>query len=111
MEVVIKKRPRMTLEEFADAHGLMMEVYEIAPVYGFPKGSDKSWFASFQNTQIWDNGCLMGAFGNGATPEDAMREYGNRISECRLVIDPYRHNRREIEVPIIIPTAQAKPEE
>ncbi len=43
------------------------------------------FYAMFDRVEIKDNGVLIGAHGNGATPEEAMRDYYNKIVGKRLI--------------------------
>ena len=103
LAVRVEARPRSTLEEFAVRHGLEMVVRERSAEFGFPEGHHARWYAQFEGADIGEHGCLRGTFGNGRTPEEAIRNYGPEISEKHLVVDSRKPSRREIDVPIIVP--------
>lgn len=95
MKTKLQPLPTATIEEFADEHGLEMSVKERKR----PEGDPMRYYASFEHAEIKDGSLLISASGDGATPEDAIRDYAKRISMQRLVIDSYQPSRREIEVP------------
>ena len=104
MAVRVEARPRSTLGEFAVRHGLQMVVRERSARPGFPEGHGARWYANFERAEIrTGNVGLLGAHGNGSTPEAAIADYGRQISEQLLIVGAYTPERREIEVPIIIP--------
>lgn len=103
MKVETNARPRMTLEEFADTHGLTMEVHERSGLYGFPEGHSSRWYAHFKNAEVrHGESCLRSAYGNGRTPEEAIANYEPEISEQELIVNAGTPARREIPVPIIV---------
>ena len=89
---------RMPLVEFADFHGLVMEIHE-RRVYG--KQVSRYW-AKFEGAEVKDGGLLAGVFGNGDTEELAMAAYAKRISEKLLVLNACRSDRVEICVPALV---------
>lgn len=89
---------RCTIEEFADRHGLVMEVHERNPIQ-FP--FLPRFFAYFSHAEIAERGCLVGTFGNGQTELDAIDDYARAISGKILAIDAYSKDRRNIDVPIL----------
>lgn len=89
---------RSTIEAFAEKHCLVMEVHERA-THGPAR-----FYAHFACCEVAERGMLVGVFGNGATPEDAIAEYGQRISGQRIVHRAGQPERKEISVPIIVTT-------
>lgn len=87
---------RMTLEGFADQHGLVMEVHERGQ-----HPSPSRFYARFKGVEISDRGMLISTFGNGCEPEIAMRAYAKEISEKVIVVGAFTSDRREIVVPIL----------
>jgi hypothetical protein len=88
-----------TLEEFADQHGLVLEIRE----RGGARGTAARFYCHFENSDIADGGFLVGAHGNGRTEEEAMADYAKRISESVLCIDGFRKkSRRDILVPRLV---------
>lgn len=92
MKTTLIEIPEMTLEEFADRHGLEMVVKERPKTTG-----DSRYYACFKDCEISAGGFLKGEFGNGSNPGRAIRAYAKEISECCLVIDAMRSTRREIQ--------------
>lgn len=103
MKTEIEHAERMTLEEFADKHGLTMKVTARSGVGSPPVGHGARFYAEFDGVDVMEDGCLCGVFGNGATPDEAIRNYIQKISEKRIAIDALSSDRprRNIYVPII----------
>lgn len=96
---------RSTIEDFAEKHCLVMEVHERSPhepVFGGWRGGAVRFYAHFSCCEIADNGCLVGVFGDGPSPEAAIADYGKQISGRRLIHRAYQPERKEIAVPIIV---------
>lgn len=100
MKIVTERVPEMTIEEFADANDLVMEVKE-RPV---PVGDPYRYYAKFAGCDVTDGSFLIGTYGNGATPEAAIAEYAIAISLRRIVSNDHRPSRRELSVPRLVPT-------
>jgi hypothetical protein len=100
MKIVFHTMEEQTIEQFADTHKLTMEVYERS----LPIGHKERFYAHFERCEIIDDCVLIGAFGNGRTPEEAIANYATEISMKRIVIDAFSQERREIEVPRLIRT-------
>lgn len=99
MEIAMVEVPQSTIQEFADAHGLVMEVRERRK----PIGDNSRYYAMFKDAEVSEPGVLVGAHGNGASPGEAIADYADRISLKRLVIGAYGEARRELDVPRLIP--------
>lgn len=61
-----------SIEEFADTHNLTMQIKE--------RGKDRmrdvsKFYARFKNAEISEGSMLIGAHGNGETPEEAIADY------------------------------------
>ena len=97
MEIVESFVPEATLEAFADQYGLVMELYEREE----PREPGSRFYAHFRHTDVMDNEMLVGVYGNGATPEQAIANYGPEISLRRIAVG-YGSERREIKVPRIV---------
>ena len=99
MKITRKLIPEMTLEEFADKHGLELEVCE--------RRRDRlphagRFYAMFARAEVMDPpGFLSGVSGDGDTEEEAIRDYAERISEKRLAIygPAPAYERTNIDVP------------
>ena len=98
MKLKLEEIPKMTIEEFADKHDLVMEVHERKR----PIGSPDRYYAHFERCEVMQNGCLAGVYGNGATPEAAIADYATRLQLTRVAINAMSENRREIEVPRLV---------
>lgn len=93
MKIETHTYPESTIEEFADEHGLVMEVRERNEI------GNSHWYAHFKNVEVKGDGVLIGKFGNGATPGDAIANYAKEISDTTLVVGAYSEERRDIRVP------------
>ena len=100
MEIQTHTVKRQTIEEFADEHGLVMEVRERGRRLAEDMGL-RRYYASFIGVDENGNGVLIGGFGNGDTPDEAIADYAARISELPLVVDAWKDSRREIRAPIL----------
>jgi len=89
----------MTLEDFADEHGLVMEVHERG---GHQSMSLSRFYAHFKSVEVSEGSVLKSAYGNGPTPEKAIANYTPEISERRLVVDAMTEGRKEIQAPRFI---------
>lgn len=85
-----------TIEKFADKFNLIMEVHERNK-----HGADR-YYAHFKDCNIEDKDMLIGAFGSGSTPEEAINNYARRISLQNIVINAYFENCQKILVPKLI---------
>lgn len=94
MKVVVDSVPEMSIDEFADRHGLVMRVRERAHK---PVGSPQRFFASFNNVEVKDRGCLVSVYGDGRTPEDAIDAYARALSRRPLVVNAFRESRKDIK--------------
>jgi hypothetical protein len=96
LPVPIEPQP-VTIQAFADGHGLEMHVHQRALV-PFPKGT---YYANFPDAEIKDGYVLVGEHGNGDTPEEAIADYARKISGKLLVLHAGADNRSEIQVPTL----------
>lgn len=95
MNITRKPIPVTTIEEFADKHDLEMEMHERKREVGDPT----RYYCRFERAELSEGTMLRGAFGNGATEEEAIADYAKEISLGRLVINAYTRERKEIDVP------------
>jgi hypothetical protein len=97
MEIVRKYRERSTIEAFAEKHGLIMEICErdhgwrLAPLFG-----------SFIRVEVKNGSILLGAYGNGFSEGEVIRDYAKLISGKLIVFDALGPNRKEIQCPIFV---------
>ena len=89
---------RMRLEDFADEHGLVMEVYEreenLIPFHGH-------FYVQFKGVKVEKGAMLYGVSGEGNTIEAAISDYAQKISHKTIVINAMHDDRREIEIPLL----------
>ena len=57
------------------------------------------WSASIENAEVKQNGCLLGAYGNGNTPMGAIADYIKQIRGETIVLNAMSELRREFTVP------------
>ena len=93
MKTEIVTVPETTIEQFAEKHGLVMQVRE--------RGKNAAWryYAMFKDVEITDGHFLISAFGDGHTPEEAIANYWPQLSEKHIVVNAYSRDRREITCP------------
>lgn len=68
----------VTLEDFADKHGLVMEVHQ---------RPDGSYYSRFKFSEVHEGHLLRGVYGDGATEETAIAAYAKEISGKTLTVD------------------------
>lgn len=95
---------RMTLSDFADEHGLTMEIGERTKTDLHPsiRLDTNRFYASFKDIEVKGDHVLIGAHGNGATEDSAMADYAKQISGKCLVMYAYQKERREIWAPELV---------
>lgn len=96
MEIERHLLPRSTIEAFAEKHGLVMEVHERSPEPG-----PKRFYAHFRYTDVFEDTYLIGAYGNGASEEEAILAYAHKISGRALMVNAHESSQREIIVPVL----------
>jgi len=87
---------KKTIEAFAEDNDLVMEVYDRGPHRLRPQ-----YYACFEGAEIKEGSSLVGVFGDGVSPEAAIRAYAKEISGKLLVVGAWSTNRREIRVPVL----------
>lgn len=97
MKIELNEITRMTIEEFADKHDLVMEINERQVRIGCAS----RYYASFKGSETKNGVMLARTYGNGSTPDMAISAYAEAISCKTLVIDSMLDTRREIEVPML----------
>ncbi len=93
--------PVMTIQRFAEENDLTMEIHERR----VPVDNPARYYAHFEHCDVKGDGVLIGAYGDGRTPEGAIANYARRIELGRLVIDAGTPQRREISVPRLLASA------
>ena len=91
---------RKSLQEFAEENGLLMEVHERnREDLGSRWSEDLRYYAHFEDCDIKDGPILTCAFGDGATPVEAMANYAERISNKKLAFKVGTAFRFELDAP------------
>lgn len=88
----ISGKPRMTIEQFAEEHDLVMEVHE-------PNGESPVYKASFKGVEVVNDGFLYSTYGRGTTEADAINHYSKIISNQTIRIG---RSGKRIHVPDLI---------
>ena len=90
---------RMTIETFADRHGLVMQISERSQRL-VDELALRPFYAHFKNTHIAERGFLRGTSGDGWTEGEAIADYRRAISGRRL-----KHNAGYyLDVPELLPS-------
>lgn len=92
----IERINEQNILDFEKEHGLDLVVTERSKEYHNPVFK---FYARFETTETMDGGLLIGEYGNGNTPEEAIHDYCFRISEKRIVFKAMTDERKEIKVP------------
>ena len=95
MKINLHKIEEMKISEFANKHDLVMEVNE----RDLPVGHPLRFYACFAHTEVKDGCILIGTYGNGDCPEQAINNYAKEIQFQTIVVNARSQNRREITVP------------
>lgn len=90
---------QLSFAAFADKHGLTMEAHERVMDDYLKQFNVPRWYARFKGAEVQERGGLSSPFGDGHTPDAAIRDYALRIQGTRLVIDAFKPHRREIQCP------------
>jgi len=101
MKVIINNLDRVNLEDFANEHNLTMLVSErdiTAQAL-----SMSNYTAKFKGVEVKKGLTLEGAYGNGMTPEEAIKDYCKQISGQWIAVNAYSDSRRLIYAPHLIP--------
>lgn len=99
MKIELHEIERDTISAFADKNNLTMEVHERAR----PVGDPARYFAHFKDSDAKEGECcLIGLFGDGRSPDEAIAAYANKISLRILVIGALTDERRVIKVPRLL---------
>lgn len=107
MQINVIRVAETTIEEFADRHGLVMEVSERRMDRWQRSHRLERFTATFKGVEVADAGMLLSVYGSGDTEIDAIRNYAERISSERLVVDAMKSTRREIAVPRLVEKPKA----
>jgi len=66
-----------------------------------PDSPSSRFYASIDGIGIMKDGMLRGTFGNGETPEAAIKDYCKEITGEKIAIGAYTANRKEMIVPYL----------
>lgn len=95
MQITIEAIPESSIAEFAKQHDLKFKVVERKE----PKDSPMRYYAHFDDVDVKEYHFLIGEYGNGTTPKQAINDYARKIEFKILVFNAYGKDRREIKVP------------
>lgn len=102
MKIIVNRFKIMTLEEFADLHGLVMEVNERDVKLEDNKNKGR-FYARFQSCEVARNACLFGVSGEGHDVQSAILDYVDQIVGRKIVFDAMSSTKRkEIQVPVLV---------
>lgn len=86
----------MKLNEYLDARDLELDIKR------YPNQKER-WIARLADCEIAEHGCLISAYGNGNSAEEAIRSYIERVQGKRLVQHAMHATmRQEFTVPLEI---------
>jgi len=105
MNIESNPLPRMTLQSFAEEHGLIVKAEERH------SGEETWWNAEFKGSEVKSGIMLGSAYGKGTTQEEAIADYAKNISNHLLVFGAHTENRKEITVPVILPYISSEEQE
>lgn len=89
---IIRETRGVSLDEFADQHGLNLKVTRC--------GLDRTYQVRFDPAPEVKRGqILTGAYGRGPSEASAIHDYASRISGELLVWDAWGTTRREVQAP------------
>ena len=89
--------PESTIEDFAEKHGLTMEIHERSD-----SDPDSRFYANFANVELKFGPVLAGTHGNGPNEEAAIKNYAKEISLKSIIVNEASVARRVIQCPRFI---------
>jgi len=92
---IFRATPLITIDEFADANNLIMEIHE----RDNPYLELMRFYAMFKNVEVLENGMLKSNHGNGSTHDYAIEEYQRKIAGKELIYNSRSNDRRSIYAP------------
>lgn len=87
----------MTLSELSEMMDVNLEVKYL------PKRENRKWICRFDNTEVKGDGVLIGKYGDGDSPDEAINDYATSIAGKTIVLNAYG-NRKEFKVPASLGT-------
>lgn len=103
MQVVSNTIKQGSISEFAIANGLTMVVVERT----LPIGDPSRFYAKFDQCDVQGDGVLVAEYGNGATPEEAIEAYAQKISLKTLILNGLTNQERRFSVWRLAPKSAA----
>lgn len=101
MKINRKLIERMSIEDFAERHNLIMEVHERNKRNMIDFNVRDAFYASFEGAEVKEGACLASEYGDGSNEEEAIRNYAALISGKLLVFNAFGRDRHEIQVPYL----------
>lgn len=108
MKITVDKIVTVALQDFADLHGFEIIVKERPTSIMRDMGMEETdrYYAQFENVEVSGDGVLIGIFGNGMTPHDAIVNYCQEIEGKKLIFKAYSTQRKEIWAPVALTYAK-----
>jgi hypothetical protein len=95
MKIELNTIERMSICKFAERHNLTMLVNERKnPSKGLAR-----FYATFKDIDLKEDRLIVGAYGDGESPDSAIANYAKVISNKTLVKGAFTKNRIEINAP------------
>ncbi len=95
MQIETNFIPTMSIDEFADSHGLVMVVSERRE----PSQPNTRFYAHFKGAEVMEPNTLVAVCGDGSTPDEAIAAYARVLSLKRIALGAFTDQRTEIDVP------------
>ncbi|NEN87998.1 MAG: hypothetical protein F6K48_03350 [Okeania sp. SIO3H1] len=101
MKIYIKTASQITLQQFANNHGLSMTVQELPS--DNPQHPNARFTASLNNVTILDLPPGIDPYGKGGTPSDAIKDYAEIIKASLIRIELPLNDIKQLRVPLLEP--------
>jgi hypothetical protein len=89
--------------DFEKEIGYELVVNERAIHAGSPARLSR-YYVQFEKAEVMERGCLTGKYGNGSTIDEAIKDYCQEVSNCRVAFGAYTNERKEIQFPKLVHT-------
>ena len=83
----------MNIEDYADCINAEIVVRRY-------DNQNNRWMAEFNHCEVKGEGVLIGTYGNGTTPQEAIQAYVDQICGKTVVFEAGTDRRREFTVPM-----------
>jgi hypothetical protein len=97
MKIIRHYHERCTLQEFAEKHNMTMEFFERSVGTTLP-----SLYGHLSHVEVKDGCMLVGAYGNGYTEAQVIRDYAKQLSGKLIVWRAMHPDRKQIQCPVFI---------